>query len=960
MNRAELLNKPKLRDNGMSNSSSNTQSSMNQVTDVYEHLKKLSRDELIAKARAASKLETRDVKKECEESLVNFIRHAWDVVEPGQPYVHGWHIDAIAMHLEATATGDINRLLINVPPGCMKSLATTVFFPAWLWGPKDQAHLRFLCVSHSQNLAVRDSTRMRRLVQSEWYKNLWGDRVVLTGDQNSKLKFETTKFGFREAAAAGSITGSRGDFVLCLPYDEIVQTEVGPLKIGDIVTKKIKVKVWSADPLIGKPELKNILDWKHNPGSLIVEVGFSDGSTIKCTPNHKIWTNDGWIEAQYLSQKNMLPGPFVFDVKNGFFTNTINFSKIRQTICRGKNFFNLVFCKFRHFCCLPSSVIIAFNSPFGKCRPSIATPYLLDGANFNSVLSGQYAGGFPAKSNFYSLFSGQYGPRSFFSQWESAVPFGIFNVLRSSPVFKVFQPSIAAITIFVSNLMSFWGCSDKGKHNNLVNEKLSRLPIFICIKSGITFSRRSFENFFRNRKKSAPVSWDDTRKTFDPAQITNAIKSFKAYNRFPVFVRKIGHAKETFCLTIEDHHTFYAGERNSILIANCDDPHSVEGAASEAMRNSTKEWFLEAVPTRLNNPKKSVIVVIKQRLHEEDVSGIILERNLGYEHLMLPMEFDPNRKCVTSIGFEDPRSEDGELLFQKRFPRDVVERDKLVMGPYAAAGQLQQAPAPRGGGIIKREWWQLYDDAEAQAQGMAGAHKYPMMDYVVASLDPAYTIKQENDPSALTIWGVWQKGGQSARRILGRSGEVVDYLDDRDTIPCLMLMHAWAKRLPIHGPDTDRIDGETEFEYKQRQQFNWGLVEWIIDSCNKYNVDTLLIESKGSGISVAQEIQRLNRTLTWNVQLINPGNADKVARAYAVQPIFSNGIVYAPDKTWADEVITEAEVFPKGRHDDRVDSTTQALKFLRERNLLQRPEDILVRIKDEVAYKSITKPVYDV
>jgi predicted phage terminase large subunit-like protein len=579
---------------------------MNQVNEVYEHLKKLSRDELIAKARAASKLETRDVKKECEDSLVDFIRHAWSVVEPGAEYVHGWHIDAIGMHLKAIADGDINRLLINVPPGMMKSLATTVFFPAWMWGPKNQPHLRFLCASHSQSLAVRDSTKMRRLIQSEWYQTLWGDRVILTGDQNSKLKFENTKFGFREAVAAGSITGSRGDYVLI------------------------------------------------------------------------------------------------------------------------------------------------------------------------------------------------------------------------------------------------------------------------------------------------------------------------------------------------------------------DDPHSVEGAASEAMRTSTKEWFLEAVPTRLNNPKKSAIVVIMQRLHEEDVSGIILEKNLGYEHLMLPMEFDSNRKCETSIGFEDPRTEEGELLFNKRFPRDVVERDKLVMGPYAAAGQFQQAPAPRGGGIIKREWWQLYDDAEAQAQGMAGAHKYPMMDYVVASLDPAYTIKQENDPSALTIWGVWQKGGQSARRILGRSGEVVDYLDDRDTIPCLMLMHAWAKRLPIHGPDTDRIDGETEFEYKQRQQFNWGLVEWIIDSCNKYNVDTLLIESKGSGISVAQEIQRLNRTLTWNVQLINPGNADKVARAYAVQPIFSNGIVYAPDKTWADEVITEAEVFPKGRHDDRVDSTTQALKFLRERNLLQRPEDILVRIKDEVAYKSITKPVYDV
>jgi len=579
---------------------------MNQVTEVYKHLKKLSREELIAKARAASKLETRDVKKECEESFIKFIEHAWDVIEPGQPYIHGWHLEAVAMHLEATHTGDIKRLLINIPPGMTKSLATTVFFPAWLWGPKDQAHLRFLCVSHSQNLAVRDSTRMRRLVQSEWYQKLWGDRVVLTGDQNSKIKFENSKFGFREAAAAGSITGSRGDYVLI------------------------------------------------------------------------------------------------------------------------------------------------------------------------------------------------------------------------------------------------------------------------------------------------------------------------------------------------------------------DDPASVEGAASEATRNSTKDWFLEAVPTRLNNPKKSVIIVIMQRLHQEDVSGIILERNLGYEHLCLPMEFDPNRKCVTSIDFEDPRTEDGELLFQKRFPRDVVERDKLVMGPYAAAGQLQQSPAPRGGGIIKREWWRLYDDFEAQSQGMAGAHKYPAMDYVVASLDPAFSEKKENDPSALTIWGVWQKGGQSARRILSRSGEVVDYLDDRDTIPCLMLMHAWAKRLPIHGPDTDRVDGETEFEYKQRQQFNWGLVEWIVDSCNKYNVDTLLIESKGSGISVAQEIQRLNKTFVWNVQLINPGNADKIARAYAVQPIFSNGIVYAPDKTWAEEVITEAEVFPRGKHDDLVDSTTQALKFLRERNLLQRPEEILVRIKDEVAYKPINRPVYDV
>lgn len=147
-----------------------------------------------------------------------------------------------------------------------------------------------------------------------------------------------------------------------------------------------------------------------------------------------------------------------------------------------------------------------------------------------------------------------------------------------------------------------------------------------------------------------------------------------------------------------------------------DDPHSVEGAASEAMRESVIEWFLEAVPTRLNNPDRSAIVVVMQRLHERDVSGVILAKDLGYEHLCLPMEFEPERKCSTSIGFIDPRKEDGELLFPARFSREVVERDKKVMGAYAVAGQLQQRPAPREGGLFKRPWFEFVGAAPASAK----------------------------------------------------------------------------------------------------------------------------------------------------------------------------------------------------------------------------------------------------
>ena len=161
-------------------------------------------------------------KKRCEMSLAAFVRMAWHIIEPGQPYIHGWHIDFICSHLEAITDGVTfeedgsfyNRLLVNVPPGTMKSLLIGVFWPAWEWGPRNMPHMRYVCASHSQDLAIRDSLRMRRLVKSEWYQGLWGDRVKLTSDQDAKAKFETTATGFRQACAFEGITGYRGDRVI--------------------------------------------------------------------------------------------------------------------------------------------------------------------------------------------------------------------------------------------------------------------------------------------------------------------------------------------------------------------------------------------------------------------------------------------------------------------------------------------------------------------------------------------------------------------------------------------------------------------------------------------------------------------------------------------------------------------------------------------------------------------------
>lgn len=281
-----------------------------------------------------------------KRSLAEFVKQAWHVIEPGQKYLHGWHVDAICEHLEAVTNGEINRLLINIPPGTMKSTLTGIFWPAWEWGPKGKANYRFIGASHSEALAIRDNRKMRQLIESEWYQKRWPTSFV--HDQNEKKYFENSKTGWRQACAVKAMTGRRGDRVL----------------------------------------------------------------------------------------------------------------------------------------------------------------------------------------------------------------------------------------------------------------------------------------------------WDD--------------------------------------------------------------PHSVEAALSVAEREEALRVFQETLPTRLNNPDSSAIIIVMQRLHENDVSGYILEQRLGYEHLCLPMEFEPERKCVTSIGFEDPRKEEGELLFPERFSRETVDRDKKVMGPMAVAGQFQQRPAPRSGGFF--EW----------------------------------------------------------------------------------------------------------------------------------------------------------------------------------------------------------------------------------------------------------------
>lgn len=441
----------------------------------------------------------------CRRSLAEFAKRAWSILEPATPLKWGWALDAICAHLEAVTRGEIHRLLMNVPPGCMKSLLTGVIWPAWEWGPRGLPEKRFLATAHSQTLAIRDNVKCRRLITSAWYQRLWP--ICLTGDQNAKTKFENTATGFREAMAFASMTGSRGD---------------------------------------------------------------------------------------------------------------------RVTV---------------------------------------------------------------------------------------------------------------------------------------------------------------------------------------------------------------------------------------------DDPISAENANSAAELDTAEREFTETLPTRVNN-EHSAIVVIMQRLHERDTSGIILAKGLPYVHLCLPMRYEPARHCKTAW-FEDRRKVEGELLFPERFAEAQVSDLELTMGSYGAAGQLQQRPMPRGGGILKSEWLRYW----AQE---------PEMEWRQIYVDTAQKMEQQHDYSVLECWG------------RSKTGQAV----------CLDLIRGkW------EAPEL--LEQTRAFWIKHRAR----------------GARSMKVEDKVSGTGLIQTLRREGIPV-----LPVQRSKDKISRGYDAAPFIESGNVYFPEYApWLPAFIAEYEAFPAGAHDDQLDPMFDAI-----------------------------------
>lgn len=359
-------------------------------------------------------------------------------------------------------------------------------------------------------------------------------------------------------------------------------------------------------------------------------------------------------------------------------------------------------------------------------------------------------------------------------------------------------------------------------------------------------------------------------------------------------------------LSVAKYRNFFAG---GILVHNSvDDSINAKEANYATIREAANRWWDESMSTRLNNQVWGAKVLTMQRLHEDDMVGHILERakDEDWDRLIIPMEYDGDWRGPTSIGWADPRSEEGELLWEERFPRDVVDRLKRELGPYASSAQLQQAPSPRAGGIIERQWWQLWP-APGYEPPLGEKPQYPMTSLRVGSIDTAYGEKDENAWNAMTAWGLWT--------------------DSRER-PKVVMMEAWRARLPLRGV----IPAECKTEEERKP--HWGLAEKIADTIRRRQLDIVLIEDKTRGKDLSAEIRRLLTAGECQIVMINP-KGDKVARLHACQAMFADRMVYAPDTTWADMVITEVSQFPKSKWLDLTDTCSQFLQWARASGILQ-------------------------
>lgn len=299
-----------------------------------------------------------------------------------------------------------------------------------------------------------------------------------------------------------------------------------------------------------------------------------------------------------------------------------------------------------------------------------------------------------------------------------------------------------------------------------------------------------------------------------------------------------------------------------------DDPHNIKDTLSPVKLQACTDWFDIVMQTRLNDPKTGFIVLIMQRSHEKDLTGHILSKELGYTHLCLPARYESDHPTVWPA---DPRSVDGELLWPSKYGEPEIVGLEKSMGSYAAAGQLQQRPTPREGGLIKRHWFKIVNAMPAVERR------------IVRFWDMASTKKEKlNDP---------------------------DY---------------------TAGARLSRVDGMTYIEHIEFFREASVEKEKRIQQRTKLDgLDVQVYAEEEPGSSGKDTISHYQRNVITNVAFRgrrSTGPKEAYIDVLAAQAEAGNVALVRrsdADDAWIEEFLHEAELYPLGSHDDLIDATAK-------------------------------------